>query len=73
MPQMDRATARALTEAGYMPLAEYIRAFGGAPVEIPRPVLAAVAMSRPLRVSAHFEGPVRPARYGVSYQRKRRA
>jgi hypothetical protein len=28
---MDRASARALAEAGYMPLEEYLRAFGNEP------------------------------------------
>lgn len=28
-PSLDRATARALVEAGYMTLAEYLRRFGG--------------------------------------------
>jgi hypothetical protein len=28
MAELDRATARALTEAGYMPLSEYITLFG---------------------------------------------
>jgi hypothetical protein len=27
MPRLDRTTARALTEAGYMPLSEYIEMF----------------------------------------------
>jgi hypothetical protein len=31
MAQLDRATARALTEAGYMPLSEYIILFGDEP------------------------------------------
>jgi hypothetical protein len=30
MAELDRATARALVEAGYMSLAEYIARFGGA-------------------------------------------
>jgi hypothetical protein len=28
---LDRVSARALAEAGYMPLEEYLRAFGGEP------------------------------------------
>lgn len=28
MPQMDRATALALTDAGYMPVSHYIEIFG---------------------------------------------
>ncbi len=29
MPGLDRATARALVDAGYMPLSDYVELFGG--------------------------------------------
>ncbi len=71
MPQMDRATARALTEAGYMPLAEYLRRFAGE-VEAVQPLpRLAVRRSRGWKVQAHFVGPARG--YAVSYRRKQRA
>jgi hypothetical protein len=70
MTDLDRAAARALVEAGYMPLQEYIEQF-----ELP--VLREAAQRaqtapwpRAVKVRAHFETQ-RPAPYRIRYQRMR--
>jgi hypothetical protein len=55
---MDRTMARALTEAGCMPLNEYIRMFGGEQTEAtPEPRQSGASATRPWRVPAHFASP----------------
>jgi hypothetical protein len=50
--------ARALTEAGCMPLNEYIRMFGGEQTEAtPEPRQSGASATRPWRVPAHFASP----------------
>jgi hypothetical protein len=74
MPQIDRATARALTEAGYMPLREYILTFGDevaaeTTTELAKETVTIGAhRSRPWSVPAHFARPARASKYRVSYQ-----
>ena len=74
MPQIDRVTARAFTEAGYMPLSEYIRTFGDevaaeATTELAKETVTIVAhRSRPWGVPAHFSSAARASNYYVSYQ-----
>jgi hypothetical protein len=76
--QMDRQMACALTEAGYMPLAEYIAMFGDdvaaevvARKPAKRPVTLGEHRSRPWGVPAHFASPLRAAKFRVRYQRIR--
>ena len=75
MPQIDRITARALTEAGYMPLSEYIEMFGdevSAEAAIAKePIPVGSHRTRPWSVPAHFASPIRGANYRVRYQQKR--
>jgi hypothetical protein len=74
MPQIDRVTARALTEAGYMPLSEYTRTFGDDMVAETTTELAKETVtigahrSRPWSVPAHFARAARASKYRVSYQ-----
>lgn len=72
--QMDRQTAAALTEAGYMPLAEYIAMFGDEVTAAARkpalkPVILGEHRSRAWSVPAHFASPLRSAKFRVRYQR----
>jgi hypothetical protein len=66
MQALDRLTACALVEAGYMPLREYIAMFGD---EV-RNAAARDAMQsvhlRPWRVPLHFKQPLRPSQYRVT-------
>jgi hypothetical protein len=74
MPQMDRAMARALTEAGYMPLGEYIRQFGGEAATLSARPLPRFAgrRSHPSNVQGRFSTPlVANAGYKIIYRRKR--
>ncbi len=73
MPNMDRVMARALAEAGYMPLSEYIEQFGEEAAARPAMPLSRVSArrSRPWNVPAHFAGPPRPFSYDVSYRKRR--
>jgi hypothetical protein len=77
MQHLDRETARALTDAGLMPLAEYIEMFGEAPT--------AAASAAPLEhtignhrtrqwsVPAHFASPLRRIRYRLTFWNRRSA
>ena len=74
MPQMDRAVARALTEAGYMPLSEYIEMFADEVIGRTTPKESLPIGShrtRPWSVPAHFASPIRAAGYRVRYQKRR--
>lgn len=75
MPELDRGTARALTEAGYMPLRDYIRMYGD--VEAAE---AAATANRPDAIGAlkpsrslidQVASPLWAARYGVTRAHRR--
>ena len=77
MPELDRGTARALTEAGYMPLRDYIRMYGA----VDAAEAAADTTNRPATVSARphrsqsligqVANPLWAAKYGVTQPRRR--
>jgi hypothetical protein len=74
MPDLDRDTARALAEAGYMPLSEYIRMFGDELAASKTLLQAAVPIgdhrSRPWTLPPHLASPAQRYRPG---SRKRRS
>jgi hypothetical protein len=70
MMDMDRATARALVEAGYMPLQEYIEQFEMPVLREATQRAQSPAWPRAVKVRAHFETQ-RPAPYRIRYQRMR--
>ena len=65
MQQLDRAMARALVEAGYMPLSEYVGIFGHERASVAAAPEEHVRLgdhrTRPWTVPPHF---VRPTRLG---------
>ena len=74
MPPIDRTTARALTEAGYMPLSVYLEMFADAAVDpaMPKePPPIGMHRTRPWSVPAHFASPIRAANYRVRIQKRR--
>jgi len=72
MPEIDRISARALTEAGYMPLGEYIRLFGDEvaaaadckPEVLYRPWRAPRRSEKPLRSFYHHPNRLKRRRGG---------
>jgi hypothetical protein len=70
MTDLDRATARALVEAGYMPLQEYIEHFELDVLRDAAQRTQTAPRPRAVKVRARFE-PQRPASYRVRYQRMR--
>jgi hypothetical protein len=79
MQHLDRDTARALTDAGYMPLCEYIQRFGNQPGLEPGPdvaperVTVGTHRARQWSVPAHFASPTRPDKYRLRHKRERSA
>ena len=69
--QLDRTSARALVDAGYMPLSEYIAMFADEPTSE-----AAAVEGHPARqstVPAHFASPTRPNNYRITYRNRQSA
>jgi hypothetical protein len=70
MVELDRTTARAMVEAGYMPLDDYIDRFGP---EVEREAARRVQASpwpRAVKIRAHFAAQ-RRAPYRIKYQKLR--
>jgi hypothetical protein len=67
MPEIDRISARALTDAGFMPLGEHIRLFGDEvaasadckPEVLYRPWRAPRRSEKPLRRNIHHPNPLK--------------
>ena len=67
---LDRTSACALVDAGYMPLRDYIEMFGD---EVRAAATGArMARLRPWQAPAHFERPFQPSQYRVTIQRTKR-
>ncbi len=74
MAPIQRTMARALVEAGYMPLHEYIRLFADEatqPAIAEKPFALGARRTRFWSVPAHFVSPIRQAVYRVRLQKKR--
>ncbi len=68
MQHFDRDTARALVDAGYMPLGEYIDMYAGdataAVLELNR------HRTRRQTIPAHFERPMQPSQYRIATNKR---
>ena len=67
--QLDRISAKALVEAGYMPLDQYVEMFG-MDVEAEARARADKAQLRPWTTPAHFERTIEPSQYRVTIQQR---
>jgi hypothetical protein len=77
MQHLDRETARALAEAGFMPLGRYIEMFGEAPTTqvsaAPLEHTIGNHRTRQWSVPAHFASPLRAHRYRLNFWNRRSA
>lgn len=71
MQHPDRDTARALVDAGYMPLGEYIDMFAGDATAAKLEVLE-LNRHRTWRqtIPAHFERPMQPSQYRIAANKR---
>jgi hypothetical protein len=77
MQHLDRETARALADAGFLPLDQYVEMFGEAPAttDSAAPLEHTVGnhRTRQWSVPAHFASPLRRQRYRLSFWNRRSA
>jgi hypothetical protein len=69
--RLDRITARALVDGGYMPLSEYIAMFADATVaesKLTTVVEPGRQQTHRWAVPAHFANPIARSKYRVSYK-----
>ena len=70
--QIDRTAARALVDAGYMPLNKYIEMFADEPVADAKPAASFDPSSRSV-VHGHFATPLGRSKYRITYKRDKSA